>query len=434
MNDSTPRFDRQVRAWLDLMPSEAPERVVADVLHATASEPQLRPPLAVALRRPFQMNRLSLFATAAAAVVVVVLAATLVTRPATNVGASSSPSSASSTGAGLGPLPATLVGSWFGGAHPLPGISTGAGTVLTLSATDLAISQSNGQDRHLLTAGAAASGDQLTLTSGAGACSGAGSYTFQLSPSGRILVLRTVADACLERSTGVAGTWWRIDCKNGQGNVCLGELDAGTYASQYTRPIVGPAWAPLFGGLTYTVPDGWANDADWPTRFGLVPVDAYRAAAPGTDDFSTRIELWTQVRAESQATPCSGKAEAGVATRADAMAAWLKTVKGLRVGPPTIVTIGGLHALSLDVAVDTANAPKCGDPDPLVEFQLSGSEGQALGGPTPAPIRLVLIDMADGTLASVWIEAPDAAQLGGFVAEAMPVVQSFAFSATPAAP
>jgi hypothetical protein len=50
-------FDRLARAWLELGPDEAPDRVVAAVLQATDTVPQVRRRVAWPTWRPFQMNR-----------------------------------------------------------------------------------------------------------------------------------------------------------------------------------------------------------------------------------------------------------------------------------------------------------------------------------------------------------------------------------------
>jgi hypothetical protein len=77
--------DRIVRAWLDLMPDEAPDRTVADVLQAVEGAPQLRRrPRLVSWRLP-QMNRY-LFAAAITAVVVAAIGGVL-------IGGGSSPAS-----------------------------------------------------------------------------------------------------------------------------------------------------------------------------------------------------------------------------------------------------------------------------------------------------------------------------------------------------
>ena len=65
-------FDRLARAWLDLMPDEAPDRTIAAVLQAVETAPQVRPPWRWLTRRFPNMNRLSMAAALAAAAVLAV--------------------------------------------------------------------------------------------------------------------------------------------------------------------------------------------------------------------------------------------------------------------------------------------------------------------------------------------------------------------------
>ena len=62
---STDRPDRTIRAWLDLMPDVAPDRVIETVLQAVDETPQARRPLGLGPWRFRHMNRLALIAAAA---------------------------------------------------------------------------------------------------------------------------------------------------------------------------------------------------------------------------------------------------------------------------------------------------------------------------------------------------------------------------------
>jgi Tol biopolymer transport system component len=64
-------FDRLARAWLELGPDEAPDRVVAAVLQAVEDTPQVRRPLQWPIWRFLMMNHVSQAAGAAAVLVVV---------------------------------------------------------------------------------------------------------------------------------------------------------------------------------------------------------------------------------------------------------------------------------------------------------------------------------------------------------------------------
>ena len=62
-------FDRIARAWLDLMPDEAPDRTVAAVLQAAEAAPQMRRPLRRLPWRFIPMYRIPIAIGAAAIVV-----------------------------------------------------------------------------------------------------------------------------------------------------------------------------------------------------------------------------------------------------------------------------------------------------------------------------------------------------------------------------
>src|SRR6476660_3513408 len=74
-------FDRLARAWLELGPDEAPDRVVAAVLHAAQTTPQARRPIRWLPLRDDKMTRLPVLATVAATIVVVVGGLLLINRP-----------------------------------------------------------------------------------------------------------------------------------------------------------------------------------------------------------------------------------------------------------------------------------------------------------------------------------------------------------------
>ena len=65
-------FDRLARAWLELGPNEAPDRVVTAVLQAAETTPQVRRPMRWPLWRLVPMTRLPVAAGAVAILVVAV--------------------------------------------------------------------------------------------------------------------------------------------------------------------------------------------------------------------------------------------------------------------------------------------------------------------------------------------------------------------------
>jgi hypothetical protein len=62
----------------------------------------------------------------------------------------------------------------------------------------------------------------------------------------------------------------------------------------------GAEWAPDFGALTYTVPAGWANSADFPERFRLKPAADFALDRSGSPDGLHEIELHWQYAANAQ--------------------------------------------------------------------------------------------------------------------------------------
>ena len=92
-----------------------------------------------------------------------------------------------------------------------------------------------------------------------------GVYAYVLSPGATRVTMTATRTTAARARVAVSGDWFRVACKITDGG-CWGELEAGTYPSQYVAPRLDPgeAWSVPFGEFTYTVPDGWANSEDWP--------------------------------------------------------------------------------------------------------------------------------------------------------------------------
>jgi hypothetical protein len=216
-------FDRMTRAWLDLMPDQAPDRSIAAVLQTIERMPQKRPPRLV-LRRFQPVNRFSYAAIAAVLAVVLVGGGYLLTRSTLpSVGNSPSPSLTPSASpaapASLPPtVPAaqTLWGDWVADPGPIAGLPA-QGTRIQLSINwdggKTAWVQTNYVDgtQALNSNSIAHAPDQLalvsTLASGGCAKGDIGTYRFVRSPDGLFLTLTPVSDGCAFRSTVLARTW-----------------------------------------------------------------------------------------------------------------------------------------------------------------------------------------------------------------------------------
>jgi hypothetical protein len=314
----------------------------------------------------------------------------------------------------------------MGGPDPL--VTAGAGTSIAFGSSNVSLSQSNADDVIFLTADVSAPvAGRLELRTGGsyGLCSAdsVGSYQWTLSSSARVLTLSAVDDACPQRSGAMAGTWWLVGCKD-PGDNCLGDLEAGTYSSQFinfAKPTV-PAWVADFGAVTYTVPDGWANDADWPARLGLSPKDSYANWTPnvGTD---RGIDVLADVHVSSnEARPCSGSPLASAGSDPGRIVGSIRGIRGLQATAPSPVTIDGRPGVQVDLSVDDQKLVPCGS-DRVVEFLVSGGEGMAIG---PGE-RIRLIVLSDGERAiAIQILAP-ASAFDAVVAQSMPIVQSMHF-------
>lgn len=191
--------DRLVRAWLDLMPSEAPDRVIHAVLQAVEAAPQVRPPFAAPFRRPFVMNRLSL--TAVAVAIVVVLAGAVVGLSRFNAPQNGGPSPTAGTSATSpapstvgGSLPAALQGDWLSSNRTIGGLPSVAGTALHIGSSSIALTPASEGNVQLIAVDASSRGTTLTISTASGPTydcqpGQTGTYTYQLSPSGQTLTI-----------------------------------------------------------------------------------------------------------------------------------------------------------------------------------------------------------------------------------------------------
>ena len=427
--------DRIFRAWLDLMPDEASDRVYDAVLGQIDHTPQVRQPWAAGRWRLPDMPRLFL-AGAAVVLAVVVGAIALQPRSTPEVGGSPTPATASpaastaaaapstSASASAAAVPTAIQHRWMGGHTTY--VAGEAGSSIQFRGDGVELVQANAMANPKMRSDASGEGpDTIRLTGPSAGCAPAdiGTYRWSVSPTGRTLTLVAVADACAARSAALAGTWWLEGCRDANTG-CLGELGAGTYSSQYVRPILatGEEWAPKFGAVTYTVPDGWANYTDYPNSLGLTTAEQFAPTTPNDWSPADSIDIRTQAVTTDQATPCSD-APGVRATTPEAFVAYLRTVPGLTVGAATATTVDGRPAIVVDLGVEDAKVRPC-DGERIVGYMVSG-EGQAVG--ETGSTRLVITSPSSGSLVVIRIEVADASRFGTFAAVAMPIVQSVHF-------
>jgi hypothetical protein len=428
--------DRIVTAWLDLMPSEAPDRAVTAVLEAVATEPQARV-FAPALRRSRLMTRLLIAATVAALAIAGVGGAFLIGGGNTITAPTEPPPTASANGAAV---PSAFVQRWIGAPRDIPGLGTSLEAELDLNATSVALSYSGRKfisDPRIV-------GDTLEVTTppgsttGRGTCAAGdvGTYSVELAPAGSRLALEAIDDACEARSTAFSGTWYRVACK--ADNTCFGDLDAGSYPTVNFGPLLDPAVPATrdFGELTYTLPEGWSIASDHTSDIRLVHSTDYAletADGPPNGD-SDGIEAWIRPAALSS-EPCSEQVAPEIGRTPDELVDWFAAHPRLDAGEPQAVTIDGHEGRMIDFSIATSQTDTCGFPRPVVGLLTEGvgAAGSVGDGPyivgimAPARQRLIFLDLGNERVAAILIRSVDPDRFDDFLAEAMPIVESFDF-------
>ncbi len=278
--------DRLIRAFLD----ERAETVALSAVSADEMAARVDPIVTVrwtGLRTPAahwaRLTRLPIVAAVVAGLVVtggvLVLKGIADQRVASPTVAPSVTLSPSPSAAALAILPEALGGPWVGGTRSFTDLPSASGTLLTFTDVNLAMSPLGPEQEpaQFLTSasGTADGGLRLTISS---SCDGGtvGDYTWSLSSGGGRLTIRAVSDACATRLAAITGDWYRVGCKDPR-SPCLGDLEPGTYASQIIAPHLKPGEtsSPTYAAVTYTVPDGWANAADFPGSFSLARSSDY---------------------------------------------------------------------------------------------------------------------------------------------------------------
>lgn len=310
------------------------------------------------------------------------------------------------------------------GPRDIPSIAPEAGTTINVGKDVIRLSQSNQMDAIALIAGAEVTTDgDLRLESTPGCDEGTvGTYAWSLSPGARILTIEAGSDDCARRQSAIPGTWWKTDCPDQNGINCLGDLEPGTYASQFIDPFVAnsESWLPRFGALTYTVPAGWSNSQDYPGGFLLAPQGASR---------DIEIALLTDPVPHAQgADQCSEKAEPGIGRDAASFGAWLAGLPGFVPTTAEPTTVGGLTGVSVDLEVAASWAATCpySNGTPVVTTVTGNGVDWNLNAGVKA--RYILLDLGDGRALLVKIESDTTAAFDANIAETMSVVESFLFT------
>lgn len=354
------------------------------------------------------------------------------------VPATTAPSTAiSSSGAPGAPLPADLAFSWMGPTRDIAGLGSWTRTQVVFK-SGLAYVTGTQVGTYLTSdVDASAGAMRLTLRQDEAGCHAGdvGDYTWALAPAGATLSLAPTADACAARSSAFGGTWFRQDCTNTEDG-CLGDLDAGTHASQYVLPrrAVGGPWQPTWGALTYTVPAGWANSQDWPNQFSLSPSADYAKETADGPAVGAYHEIWlfTHPTANKAAPACGRSADSTVKPTVDGLLAWLAKDAAISATKPTAITIDGHPGKWVDIRLASSWTTTCGGGPGRPERSFFAYPSDADNDAWMANLagqerdRVILLDL-DGTTVGILIDSSDPARFEDLVSQAMPIIQSFRF-------
>lgn len=443
---TNPDFDQIARAWLDLMPDEAPDRLIANVRVAVDVTPQERRWGWRTVRRTFPMNRFTLIAATAVLALalgggVFLLGSARPSPTPPDPSPSALPTEGPSFPAGSD-LPSDLLGGWYGGPRDLPLLTPGAGTALILDRDQARLTQSDHLTNPLLRESASMVGAKLQVvamlpeTYAGSTCPRGtiGSYDVALSASGRTLQVQPFSDPCSGRAAALAGTWWKMGCRDVGECYGYGFLDAGVYGTQSFDPRVDPGddWAPNYGAVTFVVPDGWALAADGASLMRLTPDYAGEIANGGVS-----TGLRGDVHVVAQPFPFIGGAGCerpinptlGAPRSPTDIVAFLQAEPWLVASRPSTNMIDGHLVTELELSIAPGSKPGCpGDTDPHGQYLTTyGPHTWDAGLAGDQRAHLWLIDLGRGDVVAVVVTARDAAALDGFVSAARPVIESFRF-------
>jgi hypothetical protein len=289
--------DRVIRAWLDQMPDEAPDRTVAAIVAAVEATGQVRRPI---VRGRWTLTASRRFPLVAALAVVGALLlgavlqfgggghrATIVPPPI----ATPTPTPAAS--ATSGPAPAALRGSWLADVPAIPGLgTTGSRTRAFIDGSGrsfwLQVAATGSTTMRSSVDGSVPDEILLVTTDDGGGCTTGdeGRYRWSRSDDGRFLALVGASDTCASREQALARGWVRSFDGTSSGGT--GIVDAFDPMLQVTLPDepftaeIHPDSAEITGTSSGTMFFALKNPAGLPHPCSAVPGQKFQLG-PGAD-------------------------------------------------------------------------------------------------------------------------------------------------------
>ena len=303
-------FDRLARAWLELGPDEAPDRVVAAVLQAAETTPQVRRRVAWPITEALPDEPSSRWLAGAAALIVAVIGGGASCSAAANPSGRRRRPRVPALSAGArphrSPTPDRVGTECRVGVGPLP---------LELTPSPWVVRSPTRSDIHASRRRVRPARTARPLTPSAEWAIGNASEHVDLDRRSDRSAARPSSPARADagQARHLAGddaspVGLRCTARRGEARCCGNLVEAGTYASQYSRLASRQAiWQPDWGALDLHGPGGWANSRTGRT-VRLTPSDAYANEGPdGPRDGSVReISAFGLSVAVSQDAACVG--------------------------------------------------------------------------------------------------------------------------------
>jgi hypothetical protein len=343
-----------------------------------------------------------------------------------------------------GPIPDVLRHSWQRPLPVAPGPDQWGSGFLSLASGQLEYGREPGAgaSRAAITAtGFDTLAVTATVETSGCAIGDVGAYRWLVEGKGTVMTLTAIrTDACSARGAALTGPWVRSDLPPPADSEPT--LPPGTHQTSGFDPFGDPARS---SQLSYTVPEGWKVKGDEPASFTLHHLPDAASGQRSTDTF---LALFVQPRMAAEledGATCGPSGDApGVGASIDDLVAAIIARPGVISTPPGAVTIGGHEGRLLDLQLAPSWSRGCRAPEGLIVgvpiVHQAGSGMGPPGGPLVAlapdqPVRLILLDLADGRTMAIAIfdlGPSTPAQLQADLAEVMPIIASFEFrSSTP---
>jgi hypothetical protein len=167
-------------------------------------------------------------------------------------------------------------------------------------------------------------------------------------------------------------------------------------------------------GSTFSVPEGWVNDTDSADFYGLFP-DTPANEAEFADSDGLAQHIFMGIVDTPGLGICEGVGDTEGSTAAELVGSLLAD-EALVTSEPVDVTIGDLTGTRVDAHLDPGWTGSCSDTGQPPTEGVKDYRG-----------RFIFLDIPGGGKIMIVVNSAHAADFEAFVAEAMPVAESFQF-------